>query len=333
MLYVTTRSERDVFTAQKALRENRGPDGGFYVPFRMPKFSGETLDAMAKAPFHQRIAEVLNCLFQTRLTVWDVEFAVGRNAIQLHSLGSRIRVGECWHNPDGSYARLGRNLGMLLTGMDGPFGNWMQIAIGVAVLGSLSLDIWRSGVTCVDLAVASGDFLLPVSGWYAREWGFPIGRIVICCQEQQNLWDLLSHGRMRTDSLGASAESIPVPPDLERLLYACGGRGEVAQFLDASRKGCVYCPGDGTLRNLRQGLAAGVVSCQRIRQTIPAVYRTHGYLMSGNTALAYAGVLDYRARTGETGTALILAENSPVLESGQIAPLVGLTEQEIKDSL
>ena len=41
MLYVTTRNDQEVYTAQRALREGRGPDGGFYVPFRDPVFPEE----------------------------------------------------------------------------------------------------------------------------------------------------------------------------------------------------------------------------------------------------------------------------------------------------
>lgn len=324
MLYVTTRSDRDVFTAQKAFRENRGPDGGFYVPFRMPAFSEEELGAMSQMPFHRRLAEILNRLFRTRLTAWDVEFAVGRNAVQVNPLGSRLRIGECWHNPEWCFARLERNLGMLVTGTDGPLSNWTRTAVGGAILGSLSLAGRKPGEPCMDIALVGGDFILPVSGWYARAWGFPIGRIILCCREQQELWDLVSHGRMRTGS-------VPVPPELERLICDCGGRGEVERFLTASRQGGVYCPGEETLRNLRRGLAVSVVSSQRITETIPAVYRTHGYLLTENAALAYAGLLDYRARAGETGVAMILAEDSPALESKRIAPLVGMTEQEIKD--
>ena len=43
MLYVTTRDSRDAYTANRALSENRGPEGGFYVPMRLPHFEAEEL--------------------------------------------------------------------------------------------------------------------------------------------------------------------------------------------------------------------------------------------------------------------------------------------------
>lgn len=333
MLYVTTRSDTDVFTAQKVLRETRGPDGGFYVPFRMSGFSEEELEAMSRTTFYQRVAGILNRLFQTRLTAWDVEFAVGRRAVQISPLGSRMLATECWHNPEWCYSRLERNLGTLLTGRADPPGSWVRMAIGIAVLGSIALELQKQGHNRVDVALAVGDFYLPVSAWYAREWGFPIGNIVLCSQEQKNLWDLLCHGQMRTDTLGTSQDNVPVPPELEYLLWACGGKDEAQRFVTACRRGSLYTLSEPTLGKLRQGLFASVVSTKRVEETIPAVYHTHHYLLSRNTALAYAGLLDYRARTGGTGQGMVIAEKSPVLEVSFTAPLLGMTEQELKEHM
>ena len=45
--------------------------------------------------------------------------------------------------------------------------------------------------------------------------------------------------------------------------------------------------------------------------TIPSVYATNSYLLSPGSAIAYAGLLDYRVRTGETRCGLVLAERNP----------------------
>ena len=46
MLYVTTRDNIEAYTAHKALTENRAPDGGFYVPFHMFRFSDEEIQSL-----------------------------------------------------------------------------------------------------------------------------------------------------------------------------------------------------------------------------------------------------------------------------------------------
>ena len=60
MLYVTTRDNRETYTANRALTESRGPDGGFYVPFRMPVFSEEEIRSLGDKSFGQCVSEVLN---------------------------------------------------------------------------------------------------------------------------------------------------------------------------------------------------------------------------------------------------------------------------------
>ena len=53
MLYVTTREDRDAYTAYRALHESRSADGGLFLPFRMQTFPEEELDALLRKPFHQ----------------------------------------------------------------------------------------------------------------------------------------------------------------------------------------------------------------------------------------------------------------------------------------
>ena len=44
MLYVTTRNDGDQYPALRTLGQDRGPDGGAYVPFRLPFFTPEEVE-------------------------------------------------------------------------------------------------------------------------------------------------------------------------------------------------------------------------------------------------------------------------------------------------
>ena len=99
MLYATTRSDRDVYTAQRALTRDQGPEGGLYVPYRAQKLSGETLRRLEEKKDLDILASAVNALFGTRLTAWDVEFTVGRKPLRLKSLNRKTLAGERWHNP------------------------------------------------------------------------------------------------------------------------------------------------------------------------------------------------------------------------------------------
>ena len=133
---------------------------------------------------------------------------------------------------------------------------------------------------------------------------------------------------MRTDGISIPtflpAADIVVPEHLERLIREYGGVGETLRYLEVCRTGKNYYPSDLLLSRLREGLYVSVVGSQRIRATIPAVYKTCGRLLSSATALNYAGALDHRAKTGASGYTLIWSEESPLTEAEIVAEILDI---------
>lgn len=337
MLYITTRDNQEIYTAQRTLRENRGKEGGFYLPFRFPLLSKEECSRLLEKPFNACVAEVLNRLLNTQLTGWDVDFCIGRYPVRLERVGHRIFLAESWHNPEWKYARLEKNLSAQFCDLQSSPTNWGKIAIRIALLFGIYGEIRRSGVETADISFVSGDFSGPISARYARKWGLPVGNIICCCNENSTLWDLICHGQMRTDVLAVETcipeADVTLPDNLERLIYECGGTEEVRRYLTACRAGTMYCPTDGILPKLRNGMYVSVVSSHRLETTIPNVYKSHQYLMEHNTALAYAGLQDYRARTGEMRTAVVMADYSPICEADRIADLIGIPADILRKEL
>ena len=217
----------------------------------------------------------------------------------------------------------------------------MKTAVGIAVLFGIFGEFARAGITehekRVDISVVCGNFDLPMSAWYARAWGLPIGNIICCCNENGNLWNLIHHGQFRTDTVsvptGTPEADVTLPAGLERLIYACGGLAEVDIYLDACRRGGMYCPRDSVLPRLGEGLDVSVVSSRRMISTISGIRGSAGYLLSPYAALAYAGLLDFRGRTGESCHALVLAEKSPICDAGTVAGALGVSEDALEQYL
>ena len=334
MLYLTTRSSRDAYTAQRALRESRGPDGGMYLPFRGPSFAPEDWKELAAMPFGQRVAEILNRLFQMRLTCWDVDVCIGRNPVNIESLGHRTLVAELWHNPGQSYDYLARELAEQLLNESSCQSGWLSIALRIAMLFGIYGQLPGDSSEPVDISVISGDFAAPISAYYARAWGLPIGNIVC---ENSGLWELLRHGQLRTDTASVPTilpeADVAVPENLERLVYEAGGTDEVERYLASCRRGGTYAPSETVLAKMNRGLSVSVVSSSRISQTISSVYRTHRYVLSPGSALSYAGLMDYRAKAGQARNALILVEKSPALDAERTAAALNISRQELNELL
>ena len=114
MLYATTRSKVATYTAQRALKEERSPDGGYYIPTSLPVYSADELEALLKEPASEIVARILNGFFKGKLGRMDVEFALGRKFFGLARISHRIVIGELWRNADGSFSELCRRLAQRL---------------------------------------------------------------------------------------------------------------------------------------------------------------------------------------------------------------------------
>lgn len=338
MLYVTTRSNADPVTAHRALTEDRGEDGGLYLPMRMPEFAPEEIAGLKDMSFGQAVAMVLNRLFGTRLDGWDVDFAIGRYPARCVPMSHRIVIAEVWHNLEWDVSWMVKSLLSAMGGGDaGEPADWARTAVGIAALFGIFSELMKDGTVTpdspVDIAVSSEDFVPVMSAWYARSWGLPIASIIVCCNENSAPWDLIYKGELRTGAVAIDTATPAcdrvVPRDMEQLIYACGGCAEVERFLEACRLGTPYYPGDEAAAMLRRGMHASVVGSKRILSAIPNVYRTNSYILGPYTALAYSGLLDYRARTGESRLALVLSERSPIRDARTVAQAMGIPEEEL----
>lgn len=344
MLYVTTRDKNDAYTAYRTLGENRGKDGGFFVPFQNIKFTREQIDGLKEKTFGQNVADILNLFFNARMDGWDVDFCIGRYPTKLVTMSHRIVFAEVWHNPDLDFARLVRNLTSRIRGIDDTIDdptNWAWIAVRIAVLFGVFGELERCGAADadhpMDVAVAAGDFTAPISVWYARELGLPVANIICGCNDNGGIWDLLHHGELHTDGQAAVTETPEgdhvVPPDLERLISATLGIPETERFLEACASGRTYRPPQLAFEELRRGMYAAVVSGQRMRSIIRSVYNTSTYVMDPYCALAYSGLQDYRNRYAESRGALVLSEHSPIRSAAAVSSALGISDSELRDRL
>ena len=123
---------------------------------------------------------------------------------------------------------------------------------------------------------------------------------------------------------------VTLPVNLERLITECGGILETERFIGCSQRGSAYFVSDGMLQQLRRGMYANVVSSARVETAIPNVYKTHRYIMSPASALAYSGLLDYRAKTGITRTAIVICDASPACSAELVAQTMKIPVEELK---
>lgn len=344
MQYVTTRSNDLTWDWLRALSDDRAEDGGFYIPAEMPAFTPEQIAGLALKNPNQALADILNLLFDCELSRWDVDFAVGRYPVRLSSMVRRIAIAEGWHNVDWKFQRTVRDLASLVRGTRGdalPVGDWFEIAVRIGVLFGVFGELMRDGICqpdkTVDIAVASGNLRAVMAARYAKSWGLPIGKIIICCNENNNLWSLIRQGELRS-GIAVKDTSTPecdkvIPEDLERLIHACGGSLEVFRFLEAVEESRTYFAEALTLEQLQKDIYVSVVGQARVESTIPTIHKNHGYVLGPYSALCYAGLTDYRSSTGRSGYVLLISDRGALCDDRFVAREMGISVQKLHNML
>ena len=341
MLYATTRSKVATYTAQRALKEERAPDGGLYVPTKLPVYRREELAELLDQPAGEVIARILNEFFNTKLGRLDVEFALGKRLFGMAAISHRIIIGELWRGREGGFEDLCRRLTGRISaeaGVQTP-GTWMRIACRIALIFAMFAKLRSEGVLAtgerMDAAVLTGQFEGPYALWASRKMGLPIGEIICCCNDNGGVWELVNRGEMK---LGAKVRrtvtpdcDTVVPAALELLIHARLEWDDVEEFLDLQNRGGTYFLGAEEHRYFREGISAAVVSDKRIGLAIPNLYRTNGYILCPYTALVYMGLMDYRSRPGPRRAALLLNEYDPRQNADAVIRALAISDQELRE--
>ena len=311
MLYLSTRNTIDCFTSYRALNELQAPDGGFYIPFHLQRFTDAELAEFRKQSPCEAIARVMNLFFSVGLTGWDVECVIGRCPVKVENVNQRLLFAEYWRNPDGSVKYLINNLFRRITAKEyncAPSG-WAYIAIEVALLFGLYAATENIPIEGLDAAVEADDFADITAIEYARQMGLPVNTTVCTASENSAVWDFFAKG----DYNSAAGDQAKY---LECFLFVRLGKDAVLRYVEACEKKRIYRVDEEQLEKLSENIFCSVISVNRVDSIISGMYRANGYAIDPHTAVAYGGLQDYRANTGLNRDTLILAKNRPEMEKG-----------------
>lgn len=145
MRYESTRGGGSQVSAAQAIKTGLAPDGGLYVPERLPRLTREQRDGLAGLAYRERAAELIG-LFLTDYTPEELRRSTGAAygpdkfappaVIPLRRLDDRIFFLELWHGPTSAFKDVALQLlPYLLTGAAAKTGDADEIAILVATSG------------------------------------------------------------------------------------------------------------------------------------------------------------------------------------------------------
>lgn len=150
----------------------------------------------------------------------------------------------------------------------------------------------------VNFIVPTGNFGNILAGYYAKQIGLPVHKLVCASNENNVLYDFLQNGtydrnRGFLKTISPSMD-ILISSNLERLLYYVSGNDNEyvnALMNDLSSKG-KYTIKKEMLDQIQKDFACGYASNEDTKKTIKKIYEKDGYLLDPHTAVAYKVLLD-----------------------------------------
>ena len=168
----------------------------------------------------------------------------------------------------------------------------------------------------VDFVVPTGNFGDILAGYFAKEMGLPVGRLVCASNANNVLTEFLRTGRYDRRrpfyKTASPSMDILVSSNLERLLYLLSGDDVlVAQLMQQLNEEGTYEVPEDLLAKLRALFWAGCCDDAGAKAAIGSVWREHHYLCDTHTAVAWDVAQQYKKENVDHNEVVVLSTASP----------------------
>lgn len=196
-------------------------------------------------------------------------------------------------------------------------------------------DLLRAGrITMgqrVNFVVPTGNFGDILAGYFAKQMGLPVGRLVCASNENNVLSDFFATGtydRRRAFHLTTSPSmDILISSNLERLLCMLCGTAQTAEMMRRLREEGVYSLEEKARAALGEEFWAAWADDAETRATIRRYYEQQHYLMDPHTAVGFAVYEKWlRSPAANTDPTVVLSTASPYKFSHTVLAALGIAE-------
>ena len=145
----------------------------------------------------------------------------------------------------------------------------------------------------IDFVVPTGNFGNILAGWYAREMGLPINRLVCATNRNSVLHDFIGTGIYDVNrefyKTTSPSMDILVSSNLERLLFEVSDRNAdaVKGFMQSLKATGRYEVAPKDIERIREVFSSGAADDDDVADAIDRMFDEYGYLIDPHTAAAY----------------------------------------------
>ena len=174
--------------------------------------------------------------------------------------------------------------------------NWGRLVPQIVYYFAAYAQLLKAGKIAfgdkVDFCVPTGNFGDILAGYYAKQMGLSVGKLVCASNQNNVLTDFLSTGTYTAKrefyKTTSPSMDILVSSNLERLLYhVTGSDAEVAGLMKSLNETGRYTVRPETLKAIQESFDCGWSSEEQVAGEIRARYEKDGYLCDTHTAVAF----------------------------------------------
>lgn len=211
--------------------------------------------------------------------------------------------------------------------------NWGRLLPQVVYYISAYCDLVNAGTISlgdkINFCVPTGNFGNILAGFYAKNMGLPINRLICASNSNDVLTDFINTGvydrnRPFFTTISPSMD-ILVSSNLERLLFHISG-GDDAFVRDCMAKLSTegkYQVSEEIKNKINSLFSCGYCSEDETKKTVSDVYKKYDYLIDTHTAVAYDVLEKYRESTGDSTVSVVVSTASPYKFCGAVIEALG----------
>jgi len=180
--------------------------------------------------------------------------------------------------------------------------NWGRLCPQIVYYVKSYLDLVSTGKISygdkIDFCVPTGNFGNILAGYYAKEMGLPIRKLICASNKNNVLTDFFKSGEYSIKNREfhktmSPSMDILISSNLERFLFEMSGRDaeKVIGWYDSLTKNGKFSVDNGITEKMRGLIEARWVDEDEALKTIGDVYRESKYVMDTHTAVAAASVV------------------------------------------
>ncbi|MPW26914.1 threonine synthase [Alkalibaculum sp. M08DMB] len=169
----------------------------------------------------------------------------------------------------------------------------------------------------VNFTVPTGNFGNILAGYYAKEMGLPINKLICASNSNNVLYDFFKTGsydknREFIKTMSPSMD-ILISSNFERLLFHMSGNNTdlINQWMNKLNAQGSYTIPDSVKNSIDKLFFGSFCNEEDTKNIISEVYKEYNYVLDTHTAVAYKAYQDYLSETNDTTTNVILSTASP----------------------